>query len=100
MWVISRKKLIEVVKKHGGLAGPLDAWYRVTRQASWKNLRDIRQTWSSTDQVGSCNVFNIKGDEYRLISWINFKSQKVFLRHVLTHAEYNKEAWKSDCTGH
>lgn len=41
-----------------------------------------------------------KGNEYRLITWISFKSQKVFIRHVLTHAEYSKEAWNNDCTGH
>jgi mRNA interferase HigB len=100
MWIISRKKLIDAAGKHGDLSGPLDAWYRVAKQATWRDLHDIRRTWRSTDQVGTCTVFNIKGNEYRLIVWINFKSQKIFIRHVLTHAEYNKEAWKNDCTGH
>jgi mRNA interferase HigB len=98
MWIISRKKLIDAAAKHGDLAGPLDVWYRVAKQAVWKRLHDIRQTWANTDQVGSCMVF--KGNEYRLITWISFKSQKVFIRHVLTHAEYSKEAWNNDCTGH
>jgi mRNA interferase HigB len=91
MWIISRKKLMDAAK-HGDLASPLDAWYRVTKQAIWKSLHDIRQTWASADQVGNGTVFNIKGNEYRLIAWVNFKSQKVFIRHVLTHADYNKEA--------
>jgi mRNA interferase HigB len=100
MWIISRKRLVDAAAQHGDLVGPLDAWYRVAKQAVWRSLHDIRQTWAKTDQVGSCTVFNIKGNEYRLITWINFKSQKIFIRHVLTHAEYNKEAWKNDCTGH
>jgi mRNA interferase HigB len=40
-------------------------------------------------------VFNIRGNRYRLIAWI--KSQKLFIRHVLTHAEYDKGAWKNEC---
>jgi mRNA interferase HigB len=99
MWVISRKKLLESATKHGDLAAPLDAWYRVAKQAAWRDLHDIRQSWPKTDQVGACVVFNIKGNEYRLIAWVKFKSQKIFIRHVLTHAEYDREAWKNDCVG-
>jgi mRNA interferase HigB len=39
-------------------------------------------------------VFNIKGNAYRLITEINYRTGRVFLRHVLTHAEYSKGAWK------
>ena len=44
-------------------------------------------------------MFNIKGNTYRLIAWIDYRSQKVFIRHILTHAEYDKEEWKNDCSG-
>jgi len=99
MWVISRKKLIEAAKTHGDLGGPLDVWFRVAKQANWRNLNDIRRTWAKTDQVGSCTVFNIKGNEYRLIAWVNYRSQKIFIRHVVTHADYDKGGWKHDCAG-
>jgi mRNA interferase HigB len=99
MWIISRKKLVEAAVKHGDLAGPLDVWFRVAKQASWQKLNDLRRTWAKTDQVGNCTVFNIKGNEFRLIAWVNYKSQKIFIRHVLTHAEYDKGGWKHDCSG-
>jgi mRNA interferase HigB len=97
VWIISRKKLVEAAQKHGDLAGALDAWYKVSKQASWGSIVEVRRTFSTADAVGDCTVFNIKGKSYRLITWINYKSQKVFIRHVLTHAEYNEEGWKNDC---
>jgi len=48
----------------------------------------------SADGVGKYTVFNIKGNAYRLIVEINYRSRRLFLRHVLTHAEYDKGAWK------
>jgi mRNA interferase HigB len=95
--VISRKKLIEASRKHAEVSAPLDTWYRVAKSAEWKNLMDVRKTFFTADAVGSCTVFNMKGNSYRLIVWINYQSQKVFIKHVLTHAEYSKEVWKSDC---
>jgi mRNA interferase HigB len=99
MWVISRKKLVEAAAKHGDLDGPLDAWYRISKHANWASINDVHQIFASADLVGTCTVFNIKGDMYRLIAWINYASQKLFIRHVLTHAEYDKGGWKNDCSG-
>ena len=58
------------------------------------SLNDIRNTWRDTDAVGEYTVFNIKGNKYRLITKINYKSQVVFIKRVLTQAEYDKEQWK------
>jgi mRNA interferase HigB len=97
--IISCKKLIEAAQKHGDLDGPLDAWYKITKQASWGSIVDVRRTFSTADSVENCTVFNIKGNSYRLIAWVNYNSQKVFIRQVLTHAEYDEEGWKDDCRG-
>ncbi|SRR5258707_15752002 len=99
MWVISRKKLIEAAEQHGDLGGALDAWYKITKQARWTNINDVRVVFSTADAAGDCTVFKIKGNNYRLITWINYKTHKVFIRRVLTHAEYDKEEWKNDCYG-
>ena len=99
MRIISRKKLIEAAQKHGDLDGPLDAWYKITKQASWGSIVDVRRTFSTADSVENGTVFNIKGNSYRLIAWVNYNSQKVFIRQVLTHAEYDEEGWKDDCRG-
>lgn len=76
---------------------PLHVWYRVVKTADWKTIVDVRKTFSTADPVGSCTVFNMKGNDYRLVAWINYKTQKVFIRNVLTHSEYSKGDWKSDC---
>jgi mRNA interferase HigB len=48
----------------------------------------------TADAAGRFTVFNIKGNAYRLITEINYQTGRVFLRHVLTHAEYSKGAWR------
>ena len=95
MHVISRKKLLEVVEKHGDLGGPLDAWYRIAKKAEWKSLIDVRRVFPKADPVVQFTVFHIKGNAYRLITEINYGTGRIFIRHVLTHAEYDKGAWKT-----
>lgn len=94
MHIISRKKLLEVAAKHRELSKPLDVWYRVAKKADWKNLMDVRRVFPTADPVEKFTVFNIKGNAYRLITEINYQTGRVFLRHVLTHAEYSKGGWK------
>jgi mRNA interferase HigB len=55
---------------------------------------DVRRLCPTADPVEKFTVFNIKGNAYRLIIEINYRTGRVFLRHVLTHAEYSKRAWK------
>lgn len=94
MHVISRKKLLEAAQKHGDLAEPLDAWYRIAKKADWKNLMEVRRVFPTADAVEGFTVFNIKGNAYRLITEINFHTSRIFLRQVLTHAEYSKTGWR------
>jgi mRNA-degrading endonuclease HigB of HigAB toxin-antitoxin module len=65
-----------------------------TRAVNRALRKDIRNTWRDTDAVGGYTVFNIKGNRYRLITKINYKSHVIFIKSVCTHAEYDKEQWK------
>ena len=94
MHVISRRRLGEAAERHGALEGPLDAWFRIAKKASWKSLTHVRRTLSSADAVGKWTVFNIKGDQYRLITEINYAFGRIYIRYVLTHAEYARGGWK------
>jgi mRNA interferase HigB len=94
MHVISRKKLKEAVARHGDLESPLEVWFRITKKARWKSLADVRKTFSSADAAGTWTIFNIKGNQYRLIAEINYLFGRVYIRHVLTHAEYDRGGWK------
>ena len=94
MHVISRKKLKEAAERHGDLAGPLDGWFRVAKKAQWRSLADVRKTFSNADTAGKGTIFNIKGNQYRLIVEINYIFSRIYIRHVLTHAEYDRGGWK------
>lgn len=94
MHIISRKKLLDAAEKHRELNDPLDVWYRIAKKAEWKNLVDVRRTFTSADVVEGFTIFNIKGNAYRLITEINYWTGRIFLRHVMTHAEYSKGGWR------
>jgi mRNA interferase HigB len=92
--VISRKRLKEAAARHPELESPLDLWFRIAKRASWQTLADVRKTFSRADGVEKWTVFNIKGNKFRLITELNYRFQRVYIRHVLTHAEYAQEKWK------
>ncbi len=87
MHVISRKKLKQAAARHHDLEGPLDAWFRIAKKALWRSLAEVRRTFSSADAVGKWTVFNIKGNQYRLVTEINYQGGRIYIRHVLAHAE-------------
>jgi mRNA interferase HigB len=91
--VITRRKLLEAAEKHRDLGAPLDVWYRLAKKAKWKDLAEVRGVFPSADIVGEFTVFNIKGNAYRLITEVNYRTGRVFLRHVLTHTEYDRGGW-------
>ena len=97
MRIISRRKLREFWETHPDAKEPLLYWYRVTEKASWQNLAEVRQDFPHADPVGECTVFNIKGNSYRLITVIKYRTWTVYTLHVLTHREYDKGGWKDDC---
>ena len=90
MHVISKKKLREFWEKHPRAKSPLEAWYQVAKQAEWQNFADVRRTSNTADAVGRFVVFDIGGNKYRLIAVIHYNRQKLFIRHVLTHAQYDE----------
>ena len=95
MHVISRKKLKQAALRHPELEPALDVWFRIAKRALWQNLSDVRETFATADGVEKWTIFNIKGNKYRLITEINYRFHRVYIRHVLTHAEYIREKWKS-----
>src|ERR1043166_1538315 len=94
MHVISKKKLREFWEREPRARSPLDAWYQVTKRPEWRIFAEVRQTFNSADAVGKFVVFDIGGNKYRLIAVIHYNRGKVFVRHVLTHAEYDEGKWK------
>jgi len=68
----------------------LERWYIITLKADWSGFNDIKKHFNSVDAVGSgLFVFNIKGNDCRLIARIIFKTRTVFIRYIGTHKEYD-----------
>jgi len=76
---------------------PLQQWYQVVESVTWEQFADVRKTYPGADRVKRCYVFNIAGNKYRLIAHIDFCAGRVYVREVLTHAEYNRNKWKRYC---
>lgn len=96
MHVISLRKLKEFWLKHPDSESQLRAWYKAAQEARWQNLEQVKQRLNTAEAAGNLTVFNIRGNNYRLIVSIDYPKQVIYIKHVLTHAEYDKDKWKND----
>jgi len=94
--IISRRALREFWERHPEAERRLRLWHQVVEAADWASWEDVRRTFPSADSVGRFTVFNVGGNNYRVIARIEFRWRRVYIRHVLTHSEYDDEAWKRD----
>jgi mRNA interferase HigB len=92
------EELREAAEKHAEAKDALDAWFREASAAKWKSLIEVRKVYPHADgvRVGEWihTVFNICGNQFRLIAGVNYRTGRVFVKHFLTHAEYDKGDWK------
>lgn len=69
----------------------MEDWYKTTVKAEWKCFADIKNNFNHVDNVGNKRyVFNIKGNDYRLVAIIQFTIKVVLIRFVGTHKQYDK----------
>lgn len=94
MHIISRKALADFWEKHPDSKEALIRWHRIVERSMFAGFAELRQTFPSADMVGRYTVFNIGGNKYRLIVSIHYDRSKVYVRHVLTHQEYDLGKWK------
>ncbi|MEO6992197.1 MAG: type II toxin-antitoxin system HigB family toxin [Lacunisphaera sp.] len=91
MRINSRKTLRDFGATHAAAEQSLQAWFHETKSANWKSFTDIKARYRSADLLpGNRVIFNIKGNTYRLIVHLHFKTGLVFIRFIGTHAEYDK----------
>ena len=93
MHVITQKRMWEAKLKHPNCSSALDTWYRMIHKATIGTFGQLKLLFPSVDKVKDQYVFNIGGNKLRLIAYIHFNSQKVFIRQILTHKEYDKKLW-------
>jgi len=95
MHIISRKALRQFWENYPDSETALIRCFSLVNSASFKTFDELRSVFPSADLVGDLIVFNIGGNKYRLITSIHFNRQKVYIRYILTHSEYDKEQWKN-----
>lgn len=90
MKIVSHKKLVDFYQEHNKAKTPLENWYKIVKYAKWKNFADIKHDFNTVDSIGNQRfVFNIKGNDYRLVVVIQFAHEYIFIRFVGTHTEYD-----------
>jgi len=94
MHIITRKRLNEFAAAHPTAKSGLAHWYQILKKNNFDNFAQLRRSFPSADQVGGLTVFNIGGNKARLIAALHYNRKKVYIRAVLTHAEYDAGKWK------
>lgn len=92
MRIIALKRLKDHWQRRGrsDSAQPLKAWYAVVKEADWAHFADVKGQFGSASAVGERVIFNIAGNKYRLVAFINYEFHTVYIRFVGTHAEYDE----------
>jgi mRNA interferase HigB len=99
MRLIGQDVLRQAVRHHADARRWVEQWVATVEDAVWQNLEDVRQDYPSADGVRLrsrtiVTVFNVKGNQYRLITNVNYFAQALIALEMLTHAEYEKDKWK------
>ena len=91
MRIISRKALRDCWAKHADAEQPLRAWYDDVKRARWRGPSDIKSTYRNASFVANNRVvFNVKGNDYRVVVALNYPAGIVYVRFVGTHAQYDR----------
>lgn len=93
MEIINQTELHAFARKHSNARKPLANWIDVTWAATWNTFAEVRETFRSADYVKDQVVFDIGGNNYRLISSIDYAKHRVYALEMVTHAEYDR--WKA-----
>jgi mRNA interferase HigB len=98
MRLISKKNLQSAIESYSDDAkAAIAVWRKAIKDNNWESLEEIRQGYSkSVDQVCGDTIFNIKGNQYRLIVKINYTAKIIYFKIFLTHTEYDKINWKDE----
>ena len=91
MKILNRALLDKFVDKHADTESALQHWIDIVDEAEWKSHLELKMDFPTADYVGNERyVFNIRGNNYRLVAVITFISGSLMIRFIGTHAEYNK----------
>lgn len=91
MRVITEEPLKEYIARFPNTQTALQAWLKTVKKAQWTNFADVKRDFNSVDNVGNQHyVFNIRGNNHRLVVVIKFTIKWIYIRFIGTHEEYDK----------
>ena len=94
MHVITKRRITEAKQLYPECKSALDGWFKIIKDNEFEEFAELKATFNSVDKVDDLIVFNIGGNKLRLIVSIHFNRQKLYIRHILPHKEYDKNKWK------
>lgn len=90
MHIIFRKSIEVFCLKHPSAKPSLLAWYRIVSTSDFANFTEIRQMFNSADYISPVTIFDIAGNNFRVIAAIHYNRKKLYIREIFTHAEYDR----------
>lgn len=90
MHVIARKALADFWERRRDARTALTAWHKLMTGADFADLAGLRRTFGSGDYVPPYTIFDVGGNKYRIVAAIHYNRRKIYIRHVFTHAEYDR----------
>jgi mRNA interferase HigB len=99
--IIAEGTIRQWASNHARAASSLRQWVKVVRAVRWDSFAEMRRTFPAADQVTVKSgrkvvVFNVGGNEFRLVCAVHFNTEMVFALRFMTHAEYSKDNWKNE----
>jgi len=97
MRIIRESRIKEFWRKYSDAEASLIIWTKYVKSQNWNNPAELSNTaLFSPDPVKNFVIFNIGGNKYRLITYIDYTNKVIFIRDFLTHTEYDRNKWKDD----
>jgi mRNA interferase HigB len=92
--IVSRKRIREFGSRFAKAIDPLNRWANVVEASRWAHPGERKAAFAAADFVKDLTVFNIGGNKFRLIAFVHYGLGIVYIKHILTHEEYEQGAWK------
>jgi mRNA interferase HigB len=90
MWIITERRLLEAMEQHPNAKAPLMDWMIKIRAARPSHIHDLRQIMGSVDVAYNLTIFDIGGNNFRLVADVVYEVGRVYIKEFMTHAEYNE----------
>lgn len=94
MHILTRGRIVDAIAKFPEAESALLSWYSIMKKSEPKDFAELKQLFPAVDKVGQFHVFDIGGNKIRLIAVVKFQGRRVYIRHILSHKEYDQNKWK------